>query len=239
MKIKTLIIDDDINWRTIISKFVNMMPQLELVGACESAMEGYTKINENDIDLVICDIEMPEMSGIDLVKSLRMPPLVIFVTSHRDYAFDCYEVSPVDFLLKPLELERFVKSVEKVKYRFENPINPTNIAPYLFVRENQTYIQIAYKDILYMKAQENYVQIVTKDKVFLPILTITKLEEQLKGDTFLRVHRSYIVNRSAISTIAKDDILLVTGHKVSIGDQYRDSISRKHIEGYQITRSNN
>lgn len=238
MKIKTLVVDDDKNWRTIISKFVNMIPQLENVGTCESAVEGYAKIIENDIDLLICDIEMPEMSGIDLVKSLRNPPLIIFVTSHRDYALNCYDVSPVDFLLKPLELDRFIKSIEKVKDRFENPINPTSVSPYLFVRENQTYIQITYKNILYMKAQENYVQIVTNERTFLPILTITKLENQLKGDTFLRVHRSYIVNRAAISTITKDDIVLVSGQKIPIGDQYRDSINRKHIDEHHITRSN-
>ena len=238
MKIRTLVVDDDVNWRMIISKFAKMIPQIEVVGTCESAIEGYTRINENDIDLLICDIEMPEMSGIDLVKNLKKPPLVIFVTSHRDYALDCYEVSPVDFLLKPIELDRFIKSIEKVKSRFEDMAKSTSVEPYLFIRESQAYIQIAHKDILYMKAQENYVQITTSDKVFLPILTISKLEEQLKGDSFLRVHRSHIVNRSAISSISKDYITLVSGQKIPIGDQYRDAIARKHVEAFQITRSN-
>ena len=121
MKINTLIIDDDPNWQKIISKFVLMNPLLTLVGTCSSAMEGYTKMTETEIDLLICDIEMPDMTGLDFVKSIRNAPLVIFVTSHRDYALACYEVSPIDFLLKPLELDRFLQSIEKVRHRLANP----------------------------------------------------------------------------------------------------------------------
>lgn len=238
MKINTLIIDDNLDWQKIISKLVRMNPLLNLVGICSSAMEAYAKFVEGDIDLLICDIEMPDMSGLQFVKSLRVAPMVIFVTAHRDYALDCYEVSPVDFLLKPLDLDRFLQSIEKVRTRFLNPPEIAEVEPYFFVRENLNYVQIPHKEVLYMKAQENFLQIVTATQSFLPILSITKMEEQLKGDRFLRVHRSFLVNRSAINIISKNDIILMNGQSIPIGDQYRTQINRKHIDGNLVSRSN-
>ena len=238
MKINTLIIDDDANWQKIIAKFVQMNPVLELIGTFSSAMEGYSVMMEKEIDLMICDIEMPDITGINFVKSIRNAPLVIFVTSHRDYALDCYEVSPVDFLLKPLDLERFLKSIEKVRQRMLNPPETAKIEPYFFVRENLNYVQIAYKDVQYMQGQENFLQIVTSEQTYLPILTISKMEEQLKGDDFLRVHRSYLVNRSAIRMITKNDVVLKSGKIIPIGEQYRSQINRKHIQESLVSRNN-
>ncbi|WP_435355425.1 LytR/AlgR family response regulator transcription factor [Emticicia sp. SJ17W-69] len=238
MKINTLIIDDDINWQKIISKFVQLNPVLTLIGTCNSAMDAYSKMIESEIDLLICDIEMPDISGLNFIKSIRNAPLVIFVTAHRDYALDCYEVSPVDFLLKPLDLERFIKSIEKVRQRLSNTPESVSIEPYFFVRENLNYIQIDYKDVYYMKAQENFLEIVTTNQTYMPLLSITKMEEHLKSDVFMRVHRSYLVNRSMISSIAKNDIILRSGKTIPIGDQYRSQINRKHIEGSLISRNN-
>ncbi len=236
MKINTLIIDDDPVWRMILGKFVGMAPILNLVGSCASAMEAYALLTEQEVDLLICDIEMPDMSGLGFVKTLRQPPLVIFVTAHRDYALDCYEVSPVDFLLKPLDQPRFLSSIEKARQRMEPGINAGAIEPYFFVRENLNYIQLFYREVLYMKAQENFVQIVTTAQTYLPSLSIAKLEEQLKGDVFLRVHRSYLVNRSAIRQLLKNDIQLINDEQIPIGDQYRTRINRVHFDGKLIGR---
>lgn len=237
MKINTLIVDDDPTWRDIISKLVGMNPVLELVGTATTALEAYGKLIETEVDLLICDIEMPDVSGLAFVKSLRSAPLVIFVTAHRDYALDCYEVSPVDFLLKPLDPERFLQSIEKVRLRRLDPPETLNPAPYFFVRENLNYIQIAYHDVVYMKAQENFLQIVTTTQTYLPTLSMAKMESQLKGDLFLRVNRSYLVNREAISQITKNDVALTTGQLIPIGDQYRANINRKHIDSSLISRT--
>jgi DNA-binding LytR/AlgR family response regulator len=237
MRINTLIVDDNLVWQKIISKFVQLNPILSLVGVCGSAMEAYAKLVDGDIDLLICDIEMPEMSGLQFVKSLRITPMVIFVSAHRDYALDCYEVSPVDFLLKPLDLNRFLKSIEKVRLRYLNQNGMVEIEPYFFIRENLNNVQIPYKDVIYMKAQENFLQIVTSTKSFLPILSISKMEEQIKGDRFLRVHRSFLVNRSEISLIGKNEIMLSNGLSIPIGDQYRTQINRKHLDGNLVTRN--
>ena len=191
---------------------------------------------EQDIDLLICDIEMPNMSGLNFVKNLQNPPLTIFVTMYRDYALDCYDISPIDFLLKPLDLDRFFKSIEKVRKHLEQVGGtPSSIEPYFFIRENQNYVQIRYKDVLYIKSQDNFVHIVTAEQIFMPSLSISKLEEKLKNDIFLRVHRSYLVHRNAIAKVMKNDIILTNGQEIPIGDQYRNKINQKHIDGYNIS----
>ena len=238
MKINVLIIDDDIDWREIISKFVGMNPLLNLVAACESAMEAYGILTEKNIDLMISDIEMPHLSGLSFVKSINNPPLTIFVTAHRDYALDCYEVSPIDFLLNPLDYGRFLQAVEKARKRLEMDTSTEGgIGPYFFIRENANYIQIPYSEVLYIKSQDNLLNIVTKDRIYSPILTIAKLEEKLNANVFLRVHRSYIVHRAMIRAIAKNDIELITGERIPIGDQYRNKINHKHIDAFSIGRS--
>lgn len=121
MKINTLLIDDEPAWQLVLTKLAQMNPLLRVVGVCSSAMEAYARLAENDIDLLICDIELPDMSGLNFVKSLRAAPLVIFVTAHRNYALDCYELSPVDFLMKPLEPVRFLQSIERVRTRLLTP----------------------------------------------------------------------------------------------------------------------
>lgn len=238
MKINVLVIDDDIDWREIISKFVSMNPLLNLIGACESAIEAYGVLAEKNIDLMISDIEMPHLSGLAFIKSINNPPLTIFVTSHRDYALDCYEVSPIDFLLKPLDYGRFLQAVEKARKRLESDTNTkVSIEPYFFIRESTNFVQIPYSEVLYIKAQDNSLNIVTKDHIYSPILTISKLEEKLNANVFLRVHRSFIVHRAAIRTVTKNDIELNTGERIPIGDQYRNKINHKHVEAFSIGRS--
>lgn len=238
MKINTLIIDDNPQWRLLLRKFVEMNPVLQLMDVCESAMEAYGILTEKEIDLIICDIEMPEVSGIGLAKSLPNGPLIIFVTSHREYALDCYDVSPIDFLLKPLNYERFLLSIEKVRKRLANQTEEIKLTPYFFVRDGHNYEQIAYHDVIYMKSDEHFLTIVTNERTYSPLLSITKMEEQLKGDIFLRVHRSFLVNREKVSRITKNEIILQTGTTIPIGEQYRSQLNRKHIEGKLINRSN-
>jgi DNA-binding LytR/AlgR family response regulator len=231
VKINTLIIDDDPHWREILQALVGMNPMLNLVAVCSSAMEAYAQLAEHAIDLIISDIEMNPISGLDFIKNIEQPPLTIFVTSHRDYALDCYEVSPIDFLVKPIEPPRFLRSIEKVRRRLTETPDP--IEPYFFIWENKAYVQINYKDVQYIKADGNIVHIVTYDHVYTPTGTIGKLEEKLKEDVFLRVHRSYLVHRGAIAKVTKNEVILRGGEMIPIGDQYRSKINHKHIEAFR------
>ena len=236
MKLHTLIVDDDPHWRLVFEKFASVSPLIEVVGSCDSAVAAYGVLMERDVDLLICDIEMPEMSGLDLVKSLKSPPLVIFATAHRDYALDCYEVSPIDFLLKPSDLPRFLKAIEKVRLHLDNAADISAVTPYFFIRDNNGYVQVRYNDVLYMEARGHEVHIVAKDNVYTPTLSLSKLEEKLKGDIFLRVHRSFLVHREAIARINKNEIVLTNATEIPIGDQYRNRINQKHIDSYRVSR---
>lgn len=229
MKINTLVVDDDANWRFTISKFVGLHPALNLIGTCASAIDAFGQLSQHQIDLIICDVEMPELSGIGLARTLKNGPLIIFVTAHAGYAVEGYEVSPIDFLLKPLNYERFLLSIEKVKQRLANNPESSLMEPYFLVQEVNEYWQIAYRDVLYMKASDHFLQIVTPSRVYTPLLSISKIEEKLKGDVFLRIHRSYLVNRSAILSITKNEVVLINGERIPIGDQYRAQFKRQHI----------
>lgn len=231
VKINTLIIDDDPNWREILETLVGMNPMLNLVAVCASAMEAYAQLAEHAIDLIVSDIEMSPISGLAFIKNLAQPPLTIFVTSHRDYALDCYEVSPIDFLVKPIEASRFFLSIEKVRRRLTEAPDP--IEPYFYIWENKAYVQINYKDVQYIKADGNLIQIVTHDQTYMPVGSITKLEEKLKSNIFLRVHRSYLVHRGAIAKVTKNEVILRGGQEIPIGDQYRSKINHKHIDAFR------
>jgi DNA-binding LytR/AlgR family response regulator len=238
MKINTLVVDDNPNWRKTISKFVQLHPNLNLVSECESAIEAYAQIAENEIDLVISDIEMPEMSGLSLAKSIQGGPLIVFVTSHQHYAFDCYEVSPVDFLLKPLEIEAFIRSIDKVKKRLGESNSAETILPYFFIREGHSYIQLFYQDVQYVQSQEHFIKVVlSSGNTHLPMLSISRFEEQIKSKLFVRVHRSFIVNRLFISEISKNEITLTDGQVIPVGEQYKSSLKRKHIFDNVLSRS--
>lgn len=228
MKINTLVIDDNPHWQKTISKFVEINPILHLVGVCSSAMEAYGQLSEDNIQLIICDIEMPEVSGLELAKSVQDKVLIIFATAHQQYALECYDVTPVDFLLKPIDHARFLKSIEKAKDKLLQG-KSKEVEPYFFIRESHSYIQIAHKDVLYIQSNEHSINIVTETTSFSPFLSISKFEEEIKSDLFLRVHRSYIVNRQAISSISKNDLTLKDGQTVPIGEQYRRQLKEKHI----------
>lgn len=234
MKINTLIIDDNAEWRNILTKLVAMNPLIELKGVCGTVMEAYAYLSDKNIDLIISDIEMSPISGLDFIKNIQNPPLTIFVTSYRDYALDCYAVSPVDFLVKPIEPLQLFKSIEKVRIRLTAP--PNAVEPYFYIWENRAYIQINYKDVLYIKADGNFVQIVTNDQIYMPASSITKLEDKLQADIFLRVHRSFLVHRNAIHKVTRNEVILRNGQEIPLGEQYRNKITQKHIEAFNISQ---
>ncbi len=235
-KIKTLIVDDDPHSRDIISRVVRLNPLLDLVGISASALEAYAVLAEKEIDLLLCDIEMPDMSGLQFVQRLQHPPLVIFLTAHPHYALSCYEVSPVDFLLKPLDPIRFFASIEKVRQRLGNPIESGVTDPYFFVRDGQDYVQIRCHDVLYMQAENDLLHIITGKQTYAPFLSISRMEEKLKNDLFIRVHRSYLVHGPAIERIGKNELVLTSGHSIPIGDQYREQLHRRHVGERFISR---
>ena len=232
MNIRTIIVDDDDAWREILSSYVATIPNLTLEGSFDSPQIAFQKLSEENIDLAILDIDMPVMSGLSLVKSLKNPPAIIFVTSHANYAASSYDVEAVDFLTKPFEFDRFVKAIERVTKRLEP--NPPTRAPFpeddlFFIRSQNSYIKLRYSEVLFIKAMENFIQIVTEAQKYTVLMPLTNIESQLPPEKFMRVHRSYIINMFNITSVERDTVN-IKDNSIPLSEQYKEKLIETMIE---------
>lgn len=216
MKISCLVIDDEPVARKGLALYVSQTPFLELVGTCKSALEATAIMHEQDVDLLFLDIQMPELSGIDFMKSLEQPPVVIFTTAYRDYAIEGFELNALDYLVKPISFQRFLKAANKAQGHFEmlrqqSPVAAGAKDDYFFIKSDGQFIRIKLEDVLYFESEKDYVFIYTRQKRYLTLLSLKQLEKELPGDRFLRVHRSFIVSL--------DKVELMEGNQVVIGDR--------------------
>jgi DNA-binding LytR/AlgR family response regulator len=235
MSIRTIIVDDDAVWRDLVAEFVKITPQLELVGQFDSAISTYPFLMAEKVDLILLDVEMPQLDGMKFAQSLTHPPLIVFITSHKESAIQGFEVAAIDFLVKPFTLERFNKMVERVRLNLEQkqePVEqmPTRTETFFFIRSNNSFVKINYDDVLYVKAMENFIQIVTPHFKHTALIPLSTVEEQLPSDKFMRAHRSYLINVENIDSMTKD-----TAHfgkyQVPLSEQFRDKIVKTFIDG--------
>ena len=245
-----LIVDDEFLARKLLQDYVSKIPELQLAGTAQNAFEAFSFCKEHPVDIVLLDIHMPDLNGIELARTLKNVPSIIFTTAYSEYALESYEVSAVDYLLKPIALPRFMQAIEKAIARINgltspsqspqtpqtpedsNPSSPlltplnasTPLNPsYLMVKADYKLYKINFDDIHYIEGQHEYVSFYTKDKRVTALYSLKALEDQLPRDKFIRVHKSYIVNIDHISEIEQVS-LTVAGHKVPIGGSYRDSL---------------
>lgn len=200
MKIRCAITDDEPQARKGLRGYVEQIPFLELAGVCENAMDLNELLRAQEVDLLFLDIEMPYISGIDLLKSLPRPPKVIFTTAFEQYALKGFELEAVDYLLKPISFERFLKAVNRAR----GILSPQTTAPaadHLFIRADDKFIRIEWADILYVEGMENYVRIHTAGGMFITHATLKSVLEHLPDPPFLQIHKSYIVNAAKITGI--------------------------------------
>ena len=225
-----MIIDDDTLSRRIIEEYVNKTEGLELVFSCSDPIDGINKLKKDeDIDLIFLDIEMPEMTGIDLLKSLKNPPQIIIVSSKGQYAVDSYEYDVTDYLLKPVEFGRFFRAIEKAFKRAETMNEAQLGSNEIFIKKNSTLVRLKYDDILWVEALENYVIFNTYKDKFTIHFTMKAIEQRLPTRKFTRVHRSYIVNTSCINVIEDNSVIIKVeeGSKsIPIGKSYKDKLMR-------------
>jgi len=222
-----LIVDDEPIAREIIEQFCGHLPMLHIVGSCGQAFDAMKILKENRVDILFLDINMPVLDGISFLKTLKIPPQVIFTTAYKEYATDAFDLAACDYLLKPFSLERFILAVG----RAEDKLSATgNAMPklaedkgndYFFVRVEGKIHKLAFTDLLYAEAQGNYTRILTTDKTLLPVLTLSALEALLPVLNFVRVHRSFIVNMSKITHIDGNRIF-IQDVEIPIGNLYRD-----------------
>lgn len=212
MKINCLIVDDEPIARQILQEFVEDFDWLQLIGQAESPLKAIHLLTQHSIDLLFLDIEMPQMSGLELLKNLPSPPAVIVTTAYPQYALEGFELNVLDYLLKPIAIERFLKAVLKAKAFFEQKSKPsTSATDYFFVKCDGNIERIELRELLYVKALENYIIIQTTQRKYVTYLTMKGLEEYLPTEQFIKIHKSYLV------PIAKID--RIEGNEVHIGNE--------------------
>ena len=220
-----MVVDDDQLSRTIVVDMVTEHPDLELVSKHENAMDAYKALKTEDIDLLFLDVEMPGMTGLELLKSVKELPQVILTTSHAKYAAESYEYDVTDFITKPVSLPRFLKAVEKAQNK-EQEANAAGVGKNtIFVKADSRYVQLSLEDILYIEALGNYVSIYTPNGRYTILSTMKDIEKKLCPPDFIRVHRSHIVRLDKIEVI-EDNYILIQDKNISIGKVYREELQK-------------
>jgi len=219
-------LDDEPLALEIIEAYVKKHPELNLIARCNNADEASKVLNSQHIDLMFLDIQMPGVTGLNFVRSLKNKPLFMFTTAYSEYAIDGFELDAIDYLLKPIAYDRFEKAIEKAKeyYTIKNNSGLTESDlenDFIFVKANQQLIKLAYGEILYVEAFADYVKIFLNDRKIVTLQTMKKMEAKLPSDIFSRVHRSFIVNRKAVQSFSTS-VCEVNGEKIPVGKNYKN-----------------
>lgn len=210
MKLQAIIVDDDPMARNSLEHLCKRVENLELVDICENAPDALRTVKEKAVDLIFLDIEMPGMTGLELLEQLPYSPQIIFTTSNKDYAFEAFEYEVTDFLKKPIQQNRFLKAVEKAEHRFQQlqAVAHASAGKEIYVKASGKLIRLNYEDILYFENVGDYIKVVTNDKNHIIHGTIKGLDEKLDYPRFLKVHRSFIVNLDKIKDIEDSTIVI-------------------------------
>lgn len=234
--INTLIIDDEPLALDVLETYINKMPELHLVARCTNALEANELLRKNQIDLIFLDIQMPQVSGVDFIKALPNPPLFIFTTAFSNYALEGYELNAIDYLLKPISMDRFMKAVNKAMEQFElrNKEDGGDAkgqelegVEFFFVKADKKLVKVKYDDIIYIEGLKDYVIIRLEQGRVVTLQTMKSLEEKLPLSRFKRIHRSYIVSIDKIHAVDGTSVDVYEKGQIKqlpIGKNYRDEI---------------
>jgi DNA-binding LytR/AlgR family response regulator len=233
-KIKCLVIDDEQPARDILHKHIEGVEALELTGSCNNAVEALSFLQSNSVDLLFLDIQMPHILGTNFMRTLKNPPKVIFTTAYRKYAVEGFELDAVDFLLKPISFDRFLKAVNKILHlnlqsyltepdKTESPKEQAQ--PFLYFRTDRKMVKVLFNDILYIEGLRDYIKIFTTTKTIVTKHLLASLQEMLPADSFLRIHRSYIVSISKIDSYNADTIEIAK-KELPIGRLYKHDVNK-------------
>lgn len=231
--IKVILVDDEPLALDILETYVSQMPELELVARCSNALEAREVLLKNQVDLMFLDIQMPQLSGIDFVKTLTKPPLVVFTTAFSNYAIEGFELSALDYLLKPIPLERFMKAVNKAGEQLEMMRREESVGQFadgldfFFVKADKKLVKVNFDDIIYIEGLKDYVIIRLVAGRVITLQTMKSLEEKLPSNLFRRIHRSYIVAMDKVLAIEGSMVEVLEKEKqklLPIGKNYKDEL---------------
>lgn len=234
---KCVIIDDEPLAVELLEDFVKKIDSLELVSTFNNAIDAVSFINQNNIDLIFLDIQMPHFSGIDFLNTIEKKPLVIFTTAYSDYAVEGFNLGAVDYLVKPIPFHRFLKSVVRAQQISNpaaavHPISESIAAPeveqdFMFVRAEYENVKMNFSDILFIEGLKDYVKIYTTDNKFtLTLISLIKLQNLLSSKGFSRIHRSYIINIKHVKSIQKNKVL-ISDKRIPISESYKNAFFEK------------
>ncbi|HEY9257347.1 LytTR family DNA-binding domain-containing protein [Chitinophaga sp.] len=224
-----LIVDDNKLARTAMKQLASHVVQLHVVGECSSAMEAYNLLQKEKVDLLLLDIEMPGMSGLELTRNLgKKRPIIIFTTVKKEYAVEAFELNVADYLIKPVQPARFIQAIEKAREIFDSNHGELQVSDteFVFIRDNGILKRIRTEDILFLEAMGDYVKLNTPQKFHAIHTTLKALEEKLPAGKFMRVHRSYIVALDKIESI-EDGTIIIQKNAIPIADAYRAALNNK------------
>jgi two-component system, LytTR family, response regulator len=233
-KIICLLVDDEPPALEILKSYIASVSSLELAGTCNDAVEALNVLSEQNIDLLFLDIQMPHLLGTDLIRTLKNPPKVIFTTAYRKFAIEGFELDAVDYLLKPISFERFLKAVNKVmetslKLIDNNDNNPgqqnNSYDAFINLRADRKNVKIMLNDILYIESLKDYIKVVTKTRNIVTKQSISSLEEALPKNNFVRIHRSFIVAINKIESFTSDTIEMAK-NELPISRMYRNEVEK-------------
>lgn len=244
--INCVIIDDEPLAREGIANYVQEIDFLHLVKVCENPVELIKLLDQHRIDLIFLDIQMPKINGIDFLKMMQDPPMVIITTAFPSYALEGFQLNVLDYLLKPITFDRFFKSANKAKdyYQLINRANSPdlaktdNINDYFFIKCGSKYEKIHFDDILYVEGMQNYITIYTSRGKYITLLYLKNLEQNLNSKLFIRVHKSYIVSIHKIDSIQGNEIF-IQSHRIPISRNYRDQVIQQVVMNKLWDKTNN
>ena len=231
--IRCIAIDDEPLALQQIVAYIGKVPFLELAAQCQSALEAREFLEHDTVDAIFCDINMPDLNGMDFVKSLAVPPLVVFTTAYSEYAVEGFRVNAVDYLLKPFGLQDFQRAANRLKERIENSAGNGTVVngsaadtpdDTIFLKTEYRIVKVSISDIRYVEAMSEYLKVwlSSEPKPIITLLSMKKMEERLPS-TFMRIHRSYIVNLTKIQEVNKNRIIMDSDTYLPIGDLYKEA----------------
>lgn len=230
MKLNYLIVDDEPLAANVIKNHMKAFDDFEMASFCHNAMEAFGYLKNNKVDVIFLDINMPEISGIDILKSLKNPPLVVITTAYREYAVEGFELSVFDYLVKPIAFPRFVKAIDKILKHFltlhSTFASEVETGEFLFVKVDKKMVKILFEDILYIESLKDYVKIVTGAESFITHQNLGNFTDILPPAKFLRIHRSYTIALNKIKALDGNNIEIGTKN-LPIGRNYQTDVKKK------------
>jgi DNA-binding LytR/AlgR family response regulator len=225
-KIVCLAVDDEPPALDILTNYINAVSSLELAGTCINAVDALNVLRHARIDLMFLDIQMPQLLGTDLLRTLNNPPKVIFTTAYREFAIEGFELNAVDYLLKPISFERFLKAVNKlmdIKVQ-QQPQHETHDA-YLYFRSDRKMHKVAMEDIIFIESLKDYIKVVTKTKTIVTKQSISSIEERLPRSLFIRIHRSFIVSLNKVQSYTPE-LIAIGNEELPVSRMYRHEVEK-------------